>query len=39
VTVLVDQTTKDLSPPHRVLAAGTIEADLNDGWQLLQRAM
>jgi hypothetical protein len=39
VTVLVDQTTKDLGPSDGSVAVGTIEADVGNGWPLLQRAM
>ena len=39
MTVFVNQTTKDLGPPDGSADVGTIEADVTDGWQLLQRAM
>jgi IS6 family transposase len=32
VTVLVDQTAKDLGPPDGSVAVGTIDADVSDGW-------
>ena len=39
VTVFVDQTTKDLAAPDGSVDVGTTDADVNDGWQLPQRAV